>query len=96
MIKSLSLLPSSLAQLRAHYKTMRSWRRYLHICVSLAILKDTDSIINFPDLHTAALINRNMSAAIPTLIQKYPMTKNSFLSNELTKSELGTMCRIWD
>ena len=42
-------LPSSLAQLRAHYKAMRSWRTYLHIFLSPAIFKDKYSIIDSPD-----------------------------------------------
>ena len=42
-------LPSSLAQLRAHYKTMRSWRTYLHIFLSTVIFKDTNGIIHSPD-----------------------------------------------
>ncbi len=39
----------------------------------------------------AALINRNMSATILILIQKYPKIKHSFLSNKMTKSELGNI-----
>ena len=63
-------LPSSLAQLRAHYKTMRSWRTYLHILLSPAIFNNTNGILDFAD----------------PFIQKYPMIKLPCLSNELTHS----------
>ena len=41
--------PSSLAQLRAHYKTMRSWRTFLHIFLSPVTLNNTNGIIDSPD-----------------------------------------------
>ena len=59
-------LPSSLAQLRAHYKTMRSWRTFLHISLNTTIFKITKGIIDSPDPSCShnnlkSLIHRGLS-----------------------------------